>query len=168
MKRNYVVGLWGAAALAAIVAGVLAVSIAQGGLFPEQTQPMSAEEIERELAAAPTPEDSPSDEATGDEPTDESGEPSRGDGELETAPDSAATAANEKLITTDGGSVMARCDAQGDGYLVWWVPEQGFITTDIDRGPDDDVEITFKSSQTEIEVEVECEDGFPVADIDID
>ena len=179
MKRNLVIGIWGAAAFIAVLAGIAAVSIAQGGLLPQQAQPMSQEEIQREL------DQEDAEEGTQDEPTEETTEPTEeedgdstdfptpeGDVETEGQLDSVGdgdnpTSKHERIINTEGGTVMARCDGD-QAELVWWVPEQGFVIDDLDRGPDDDVEIEFENEHVEIEIEVECKNERPIPDIDVD
>jgi hypothetical protein len=69
---------------------------------------------------------------------------------------------SRRALATSGGTVVAECRG-ADVALVSWTPDQGYRATDVDRGPDDDAEVTFAGSGHDIEVEVRCVDGVPVA-----
>ncbi|GAB3938551.1 hypothetical protein GCM10027614_18840 [Micromonospora vulcania] len=60
---------------------------------------------------------------------------------------------------------MAECGA-GGVRLVSWAPAQGFRVRDVDRGPDDDVEVRFEGSAGEYELKLRCVGSEPVADDD--
>ncbi|MEU8174796.1 hypothetical protein AB0C14_18115 [Microbispora hainanensis] len=73
----------------------------------------------------------------------------------------AAPATGRRLVSTDAGSVIARCD----GELVRlqsWTPAQGFEVDDVDPGPDDRARVKFESDEDRLEVEVRCSGGVPV------
>ncbi|MCO1594476.1 septum formation initiator [Micromonospora sp. RHAY321] len=65
-------------------------------------------------------------------------------------------------FATDGGTAVAEC-GPGGVRLVSWAPAQGYRVRDVDRGPDDDVEVTFKGSAGEYELKVRCIGSEPVA-----
>ncbi|MET7876124.1 septum formation initiator [Micromonospora profundi] len=62
----------------------------------------------------------------------------------------------------EGGTAVAECAADGV-RLVSWAPAQGFRVRDVDRGPDDDVEVTFEGPGGEHELKVRCIGSEPVA-----
>ncbi|MEU8181351.1 septum formation initiator [Micromonospora sp. NPDC049044] len=65
-------------------------------------------------------------------------------------------------FATNGGTAVAECAADGV-RLVSWAPAQGYRVRDVDRGPDDDVEVTFAGSTGEYELKVRCIGSEPVA-----
>ncbi|WLS44563.1 septum formation initiator [Micromonospora profundi] len=65
-------------------------------------------------------------------------------------------------FATEGGTAVAECGADGV-RLVSWAPAQGFRVRDVDRGPDDDVEVTFEGPGGEHELKVRCIGSEPVA-----
>ncbi|TNH24940.1 septum formation initiator [Micromonospora orduensis] len=67
-----------------------------------------------------------------------------------------------RVFATDGGTAVAECGA-GGVRLVSWAPAQGYRVRDVDRGPDDDVEVTFAGSAGEHELKVRCIGSEPVA-----
>ncbi|MFJ6167768.1 septum formation initiator [Micromonospora orduensis] len=67
-----------------------------------------------------------------------------------------------RVFATDGGTAVAECGA-GGVRLVSWAPAQGYRVRDVDRGPDDDVEVTFEGSAGEHELKVRCIGAEPVA-----
>ncbi|MGQ5264688.1 septum formation initiator [Micromonospora sp. ZYX-F-536] len=73
-----------------------------------------------------------------------------------------ATPGVRRGFATDGGTAVAEC-GPGGVRLVSWAPAQGYRVRDVDRGPDDDVEVTFKGSAGEYELKVRCIGSEPVA-----
>ncbi|MFF0232625.1 septum formation initiator [Micromonospora sp. NPDC005252] len=67
-----------------------------------------------------------------------------------------------RSFATDGGTAVAEC-APGGVRLVSWAPAQGYRVHDVDRGPDDDVEVTFEGSGGKYELKVRCVGAEPVA-----
>ncbi|WP_405431781.1 septum formation initiator [Micromonospora sp. NBC_00617] len=115
----------------------------------------SEAEIERALASEPAPA-----------PTDTTGNGPTAPG---TAPPGTATASAaspgpgvRRSFATGGGTAVAECGARGV-RLVSWAPAQGYRVHEVDRGPDDDVEVTFEGSAGRHELKVRCIGGEPVA-----
>ncbi|MBM0278063.1 septum formation initiator [Micromonospora tarensis] len=77
-----------------------------------------------------------------------------------TAP--SASSGVRRGFATDGGTAVAECGA-GGVRLVSWAPAQGYRVRDVDRGPDDDVEVTFQGAGREYELKVRCIGSEPVA-----
>ncbi|MGC4807890.1 septum formation initiator [Micromonospora sp. DT233] len=70
-----------------------------------------------------------------------------------------------RVFVSVGGSAVAEC-APGGVRLVSWAPAQGYRVGDTDRGPDDDVEVTFVGPDGEHELKLRCVAGQPVAATD--
>ncbi|HLU27062.1 MAG TPA: hypothetical protein VKZ65_01405 [Glycomyces sp.] len=163
MQKKWVVTGWTAAAAVAVAAGIGAVALAQGGTLDPSTDPLSQEEAlsQLESSQAETPADtaSPSPEASESSPA-----PT---GELESVPSDGA-GGDEHALAVEGGTVTARCAADGRVELVWWVAAQGWRISSVDPGPDEDVEIEFEGADDEIEYTVVCVDGVPQQSADDD
>lgn len=159
-----VAGWLGAAALATGVT-LAAVSSIGTGIFGSSAGPLDRAEIDRALAAqstptAPNPTESPESSPTG------TAEPSPTPAPT---PDAGTTtpAAEPTVITTEGGTAVARC-VEGLVELLSWSPAQGYRVDNADRGPDQTVEVEFESSDHEVEVEIHCEDGVPTSSVKAD
>ncbi|HEU5128355.1 MAG TPA: hypothetical protein VFU12_10230 [Glycomyces sp.] len=146
---------WAAAAAVAVAAGIGAVALAQGGTLDPSTEPLSQEEalsqLESSQAETPAESASPSPEATASSPA-----PT---GELDTVPSDGA-GGDEQALAVEGGTVTARCAADGRVELVWWVAAQGWRISSVDPGPGEDAEIEFEAAD-EIEYTVVCVGGVP-------
>ncbi len=172
MRTRYIVAGWVAAAAVAVVASTTAVGVAQGGLLSHPAQPMSDEEVNQELADAPTPASpSPSDQAGDGGNGQESPEPSptspQPSGQLDSVPDGADSGDNEAVFPSDGGTVLARCADDGQAELVWWVAEQGYSIDDVAPGPATEAEVEFEG-EGEFELTVTCVDNKPDATVEGD
>ncbi|MEU4335344.1 septum formation initiator [Micromonospora lupini] len=97
--------------------------------------------------------------------------PPAGPGSASTASPGAGTASGaapgpssgvRRSFATDGGTAVAECSPAGV-RLVSWAPAQGYRVHDVDRGPDDDVEVTFEGSAGRHELKVRCIGAEPVA-----
>ncbi len=60
---------------------------------------------------------------------------------------------------------MATCSS-GSVYLKSWSPAPGFSVHEVDRGPADDVEVTFESGSLEVQLHVRCVSGVPTARVE--
>ncbi|MET8234259.1 septum formation initiator [Micromonospora sp. NPDC005298] len=78
------------------------------------------------------------------------------------APAPTASVGVRRSFATDGGTAVAECGPDGV-RLVSWAPAQGYRVRDVDRGPDDDVEVTFQGAAREYELKVRCIGSEPVA-----
>ncbi|TDC32551.1 septum formation initiator [Micromonospora sp. 15K316] len=67
-----------------------------------------------------------------------------------------------RSFATGGGTAVAEC-TPGGVRLVSWAPAQGFRVRDVDRGPDDDVEVKFDGAGGEYELKLRCIGREPVA-----
>jgi hypothetical protein len=154
---------WVVGAVAAVAVGVLALSMIGDDLTSRTAQPLSPDAVAREASAAPTePAAGPSE--------------STGSSELAPAPSAssaapATTAAPvqgsggvEKLVSSPGGTAIARC-ANGQVYLVSWSPEQGYRTDDVARGPATVASVKFESDANKVFLSVRCAGSEPQGSI---
>ncbi|MBQ0989502.1 septum formation initiator [Micromonospora sp. PSH03] len=139
---------WVATAAIATLIGLGAIRLVGESLTGTPGGVRSEAEIERALAA-PEPV-----------PTGTTGTASAGPGTTGPAP--SASAGARRGFATDGGTAVAECGV-GGVRLVSWAPAQGYRVRDVDRGPDDDVEVTFQGATREYELKVRCIGSEPVA-----
>ncbi|RAO31090.1 Non-specific serine/threonine protein kinase [Micromonospora noduli] len=147
MGRSILVATgWVATAAIATVIGLGAIRLVGESLTGTPGGVRSEAEIERALAA---PEPAPTTSTTSAAP-----------GTTGTAP--SASSGVRRGFATDGGTAVAECGV-GGVRLVSWAPAQGYRVRDVDRGPDDDVEVTFQGATREYELKVRCIGSEPVA-----
>ncbi|MEV4655948.1 septum formation initiator [Micromonospora sp. NPDC049301] len=143
---------WVATAAVATLIGLGAIRLVGESITGTPGGVRSEAEIERALAspepalASPEPEPAGTTSAT----------PSAGPA----AP--TASSGVRRVFATEGGTAVAECGAAGV-RLVSWAPAQGYRVHDVDRGPDDDVEVRFKGSAGEYELKVRCMGSEPVS-----
>ncbi|MEV2240751.1 septum formation initiator [Micromonospora sp. NPDC049891] len=157
---------WLATAVVATLIGLAAIRLVGESLTGTPGGVRSQEEIARALAEpVPTGTTAPGGAPTGAPTpgTDPGGSPS--------SPVSPAGPSvepgNRRSFSTVGGSAVAEC-RPGGVYLVSWSPRQDYRVDDVDRGPDDDADVTFVGPSGEYELAVRCVDGVPVLDPDDD
>jgi serine/threonine-protein kinase len=73
-----------------------------------------------------------------------------------------ATSGTEHTFRTAGGTALAECVPDGV-RLVSWSPAQGYRVKEVDRGPDDHVEVRFVGPEGEHELRLRCRGSEPVA-----
>ncbi|MBQ1028554.1 septum formation initiator [Micromonospora sp. C97] len=139
---------WVATAAVATVIGLGAIRLVGESITGTPGGVRSAAEIERALAS-PEPA-----------PTGATGSASAAPGT--TGPTPSANSGARRGFATDGGTAVAEC-GPGGVRLVSWAPAQGYRVRDVDRGPDDDVEVTFQGAAREYELKVRCIGSEPVA-----
>ncbi|GGM21772.1 hypothetical protein GCM10011608_03040 [Micromonospora sonchi] len=148
---------WLATALIATLIGLAAIQVVGESLTGTPGGVRSEQEVARALTepapATPTARtDTPA--QTPQSPTAQPASPS-------------AEAGNRRSFTTPGGSAVAECRPSG-AWLATWSPRQGYRVDEVDRGPDDDVEVTFVGPSGEYELSVRCVGGVPVLEPDDD
>ncbi|MBW4700555.1 MULTISPECIES: septum formation initiator [unclassified Micromonospora] len=139
---------WLAAAVLATLIGVAAIRLVGESITGTPGGVRSQAEVERALAAP-----APATPATASP------------GPAGPGPSSAAASSTPGLrrsFSTPGGTAVAEC-VGADVRLVSWAPAQDYRVKDVDRGPDDDAEVTFAGPAGEFEVKVGCIGGEPVA-----
>ena len=142
MARRLIISAgWLAAAILAVLVGLLAISVIGDGLTSPLARPLSQSEVERELAGQPsTPSSSPS---TSPSP---SGSPSASTG-------SGSAPVSER---TRGGTVVARC-VDGQPRLVSMTPAQGFEVHE--RGTDEGEFRSYRDNHDRVKIDVNCDAG---------
>ncbi|RBQ14777.1 hypothetical protein DP939_39075 [Spongiactinospora rosea] len=124
---------WLGTAVAATTAGVALIGLLGGTLTGPAGGPLSEEQVRRMLAQpAGTPRGVPSAPVSG---------PAPGPG---------------TLISTEGGTLVARCSG-GMVTLGSLTPAQGYAVDDVDAGPVARARAEFETGDTEIRVEVRCD-----------
>ncbi|MFG1767302.1 septum formation initiator [Micromonospora parva] len=159
---------WVATAAVATVIGLGAIRLVGESLTGTPGGVRSAAEIERALASpepAPTGATGiasapPGTTSSAAAPPGTTGTASGPPGTTGSAP--SASSGARRGFATDGGTAVAEC-GPGGVRLVSWAPAQGYRVRDVDRGPDDDVEVTFQGAAREYELKVRCIGSEPVA-----
>ncbi|MGC4759216.1 septum formation initiator [Micromonospora trifolii] len=147
---------WVATAAIATLIGLGAIRLVGESLTGTPGGVRSEAEIERALAA---PEPAPTTGTASASPG-TTGTASAAQGTTGPAP--SASSGVRRGFATDGGTAVAECGV-GGVRLVSWAPAQGYRVRDVDRGPDDDVEVTFQGAAREYELKVRCIGSEPVA-----
>jgi hypothetical protein len=180
--RVTMVGLgWVAAAMVAGFIGITAIGAVGDGIVGFSTTPLSAEEVDRRLAASeagtdpnapttpttPGTSGSPSASATAPPATTPPAvtPPPAGDPPATTQPPvqpppEPPTASETRLISTDGGDILTQCRGASP-QVVSATPAQGFQReTDPDEG-DGEARVDFESERLRVRVEITCSKGQP-------
>ncbi|MBQ1027319.1 septum formation initiator [Micromonospora sp. C95] len=159
---------WLATAVVATLIGLAAIRLVGESLTGTPGGVRSQEEIARALAepasagtgtpgSVPTGAPAPDSTTTGTGP---SGSPSS-----PVPADPSGDAGDRRAFSTLGGSAVAECRPDGV-YLVSWSARPGYRVDDVDRGPDDDADVTFVGPSGEYELSVQCVGGVPTLDPD--
>ncbi|MFJ2031012.1 hypothetical protein [Streptosporangium sp. NPDC087985] len=143
----------------ATTAGVAVINLLGESLTSSAHRPLSSAEIGEALAAGtPAPEAHPT--AVTSHPTVVTSHPTSTPAVPPIPKD------RSRLISTEGGTVIARCE-KGLVTLRSWSPAEGFQIKSVDRGPDDRARVEFESDETKVKVEVRCSSsGSPVHTVD--
>ncbi|MFF4875102.1 septum formation initiator [Micromonospora sp. NPDC000668] len=139
---------WVATAAVATLIGLGAIRLVGESITGTPGGVRSEAEIERALAS-PEPAPANTTDASPSTPGTASAAPT-------------ASSGVRRGFATTGGTAVAECGA-GGVRLVSWAPAQGYRVHDVDRGPDDDVEVKFEGSAGEYELKVRCIGSEPVA-----
>jgi hypothetical protein len=136
------VAAWVLVAGATAAVGVAALDIAGAGILGPASQPLSQQDVARQLAAVTsTPSSASSTSAVPLNPATPTSPMPRG-------------------LSTPEGSVVAQCD-NGQVYLVSWSPAQGYRVDDYARGPGASASIKFKNATSEVVEIFTCVTGEP-------
>jgi hypothetical protein len=135
--------LWVVAAAAATAVGLAAVAAIGTDIFGAGQDPLSQSEVDELLASRP-PSTSTS------------------------APTTTTTPPAEQPTVTKGGTVIARCTAGGLVDVLTATPAQGYRVDQDDDADEDHLSVKFSSGRQEIEVNLRCVNGTPVAEVKID
>lgn len=186
-SRGTSAALWVAFAVVAVVSGWIAVQMFGSAVTPASIPVLTAGEVSARLATAspaitPHPEPTstkPSGDPTkkpGPKPSDKpSNKPSGSSSPEPTSsssprPSPTSTPRPDTVVRTlasRGGSVVAACRS-GRVTLRTWSPAVGYRVDEVDRGPDNEAEIKFVSSSSEVQMKVRCVSGVPTAETEVD
>jgi len=129
-RRLIITAGWLAAAILAVLVGLLAVSVIGDGLTSPIAQPISQDQVQRELAAQPSTQPSPSPSVT-----------------------TSRTTAEPLSKRTRGGTVIARCDG-GTPVIVSMTPAQGFEVHE--RDGDEGEFRSTSDNHDRVKIDVSC------------
>jgi hypothetical protein len=138
---------WAAAVVGATAIGLTAVGAIGAGIVGPDIRPLDAAEVQRRLSA--TPAAAPASPAPSVPP----------------AADPPAGTATPVVLGGPGGTVLARCTG-GGVEIVSASPAQGFGVHD--EGGEDGGRVRFESERTEVEMQIGCVDGRPVAETTVE
>ncbi|NGM12102.1 septum formation initiator [Verrucosispora sp. WMMA2044] len=159
---------WLATAVVATLIGLAAIRLVGESLTGTPGGVRSQEEIARALAEPAPGTDPPGSVPTG-APAPGSTTTGSGPGGSPSNPvppaDPSADSGDRRGFSTLGGSAVAECRPDGV-YLVSWSARPGYRVDDVDRGPDDDADVTFVGPSGEYELSVRCVGGVPTLDVD--
>ncbi|WP_416901967.1 septum formation initiator [Micromonospora echinospora] len=161
MRRPFLaVAGWLVTAVLVTLVGVAAIRLVGESIAGTPGGVRSQEEVRRALTAPEptTPGPVPSVSSPGSEPP-----PSTGP----SVPPPTTPTAVRRVFATTGGSAVAECGPDG-ARLVSWAPAQNYRVGEEDRGPDDDVEVSFVGPSGEHELKIRCVNGEPVIENDDD
>jgi hypothetical protein len=149
--------LWVVAAAAATAVGLAAVAAIGTDIFGAGRDPLSRSEVDELLAsrsqAPPVSTTAPA--ATTTPPT------------ATTTPPTTAPPSAERATVTEGGTVIARCTADGLVEILSAAPAQGYEVEREDH-VDDHPSVRFSSGHRRVEVRLRCVNGIPNAEIKVD
>ena len=162
------VGAWLLGAGAATGGSLLAVSLLGQGIAPAPGQQLTSAAVNKALAgeATETARPSPSTTQTGSPSASPSPVPPPRRLKIKrSAPPPGPTPtpqATSTVLTSGGGSVVARCQSAG-AYLVSWSPQQGYEAVSVVRGPAAMAQAKFSNGQRVVLMKVSCASGVPTA-----
>ncbi|MFF5171483.1 septum formation initiator [Micromonospora sp. NPDC000089] len=140
---------WLVTALAALLAGLGAIRLVGESITGTPGGVRSQREVARALAEPAPATPAPAPTASAGAVT---GSPVGGT----TSPAAVGTAASSRrAFATGGGSAVAEC-VPGGVRLVSWAPAPGWRAAEVERGPDDHVEVRFLGPGGEAELKLRC------------
>jgi len=161
---------WTAGAAASVAVGLLALSSIQAGTAagpPQQLAPDGLTNIGSDLSPAASPAGQAGQAATttSGAPGAAATPPTSAQSSGPPRPPGATTSSVQRLLSSPGGTVTARCTGTS-AYLVSWSPAQGYRVNHVQRGPATVVSVTFRSTTTRTgnEIEIRCVAGTPTLD----
>ncbi|MEU6073374.1 septum formation initiator [Micromonospora sp. NPDC047074] len=163
-RRSFLaVAGWLATAVLATLIGLAAIRLVGESIAGTPGGVLSQDEIEHALASPEPNATAP----TGPPPSGAPPSPTASGSAGPVAPSATGSAQPgvRRAFATTGGTAVAECGPDGV-RLVSWAPAQGYRVSEYDRGPDDDVEVTFTGPGGEFELQVHCVGGEPVASVD--
>jgi hypothetical protein len=149
------VAAWVLGAVTAVGVGLIALTMIGGGLSHDPVQPLSADDLVGSGGVTSAPTTAPT-----SAPTTSSSASTR----PAPAPNSVSTG-SPKLLTSRGGTVVARCHSDNNSYLVFWSPAQGYRVGEVMRGPAPVTRVEFHGYDREVTITVTCQASTPHGDV---
>jgi hypothetical protein len=137
-QRLIIAAGWLAAAVLAVLVGLVAISVIGDGLVSSTGRPLAESEVAKRLAAEPAPSEAPSETS----PSPSGSPPSAGE---------------SKTRRTPGGTVTARCT--GGEAAMTMAPAQGY-TVHENRGPEGEFRST-SDNHDRVKIRVSCAGDVP-------
>ncbi len=151
---------WIVGATAAVAVGLLALSLLGDSLTGNSVQPLQPDAVAREVSVAPSTSAGPVVSGASPGPSaSASVSPRQSRSAAPTAVPSGVSA--DRLVTSTGGSAVARCTSGGLAYLVSWSPAPGYKVDGVLRGPAAEVHVDFEALGKESSLNVTCVNGVP-------
>jgi hypothetical protein len=154
-------GAWLLGVAAATGGSLAAVSLMGQSIIGPETQRLTVSAVNRALAAdrdAGPPQASQTPVAS--PPT----RPHRRAASSRPTPSRTTTESAGTLLSSAGGSVLARCDATR-AYLISWSPQQGYEADDVARGPATRASVLFPMGNRGVRLTVTCAGPVPSASV---
>ena len=170
MRSRLLIGVtgWLLGAVTATAGSLYAVDQLGEGLLAQHTKRVSVAMVNRELAQEgserPTPPATrPPSPSPSQSPSASSAASTRAARTVPGAqPQRHPPASTTRVLDTAGGQAEAECK-QGDAYLVYWSPGQGYDIHDLRRGPAPVASVTFTNASGGVVLRVTCaSSGNPV------
>jgi hypothetical protein len=156
------VGAWVVGATAATALSLLAVSFLGQDVASGQAPLLTADDVNRSLAAPTATPGAP--ETTGPTETPSASATSSSSSAAGSSTKPATTTTQppvSRVLSVTGGSAVARCQGQ-TVYLVSWSPAQGYLVAKVERGPAAFSNVQFMRSGAMSFLRATCAAGIPV------
>ncbi len=162
MRTRIVIGAgaWVLGAAAATAGSLLVVSELGEGISgsPSGQQSTAAALSQAQASQAAAQPSSP----TGPRSASGAGGTSKTSGAGGTSGSGGTNGASGTILTSSGGTVMARCEPAG-AFLQSWSPQVGFQESSVARGPATTARVVFTSGAATVTMVVSCASGAPTA-----
>jgi hypothetical protein len=154
-------GAWLLGVAAATGGSLAAVSLIGQSIIGPQTQRLTVSAVNRALAAD---RDASPPQASQTPVTSPPARRHRRIAKAGPTPTRTTTQSAGTLLSSAGGSVLARCDATG-AYLISWSPQQGYEADDVVRGPAARAAVLFLIGNRGVRLTVTCTGPVPSASV---
>lgn len=152
-------GAWLLGVAAATGGSLAAVSLIGQSIIGPETQQLTVSAVNRALADDRDTDQPP---ASASPATSPSARPHRRAERARPGPTTTPSAGT--LLSSAGGSVLARCDAAG-AYLISWSPQPGYEADDVVRGPAVRAVVLFLAGSHGVRLAVTCAGTVPSASV---
>jgi len=154
-------GAWLLGAAAATAGGLLVVSELGEGITGSPSQQPTVAVI-NQAQASQSAQPLTSSRPRSQDGTDRTAGTNRTGGTRGTGGAGGASATGGTVLTSSGGTVVARCATAG-AFLLSWSPQQGFQAGSVIRGPASAARVVFTTTTSTVTMTVSCSSGMPSA-----